>query len=51
MKRPAYNATDDEASRVRATQAVAKGRSDTRKRWAKLIQINFSVGGPTNRIR
>ena len=36
---------------VRATQAVAKGKNDTMKRWRKLIQINPSVGAATNRIR
>src|SRR5262249_21514581 len=48
---PAYAATGDDASRVRATQWVAKGRSDTPKRWPKLIQINPGVGGPRNRNR
>ena len=36
---------------MRAIHAVAKGRSDTMKRWTKLIHINPSVGGPTNGIR
>ena len=38
-------------NRVRATQAVANGKSDTLKRWTKFIHINPSVGVPTNRIR
>jgi hypothetical protein len=41
----------EDASRVRAIDEVAKGRSDTMKRWTKLIQINFRVEEPTNRIR
>jgi hypothetical protein len=38
----------DEASRVRAVQAVAKGRNDTMKRWTELIRkkVNWVLDGP-----
>jgi hypothetical protein len=49
--RPAYSRPGDDASPVCATHAVAKSRTEIIKRWTKLIHINPSVRGPTNRNR